>query len=157
MFELSDSSVVGKQAGDTTLEHVGPFGSEAKQFQMWPAALNSHKQTKLLKLRVSLQVSEDTGEADGLGVTLNLRVRCHFLRWLGIFSMSPKILSNFYSCIESILVVKAAERITRTSLPSLKVMCHLPQSPQKSLLHCEGLYHQDALNDAAVEVAEDLW
>ena len=70
MFGLSESSVVGKQAGDSTLEHVGPRVSEAKQLQMWPAALNSHKQTKPWKFRVSRQFSEETGEG-------GRRCRCH--------------------------------------------------------------------------------
>ncbi len=87
------------------------------------------------------------------------------LRRLRMFGMSPKILSNFYSCVvESVLsscitvwygsttvrdrkrlqrVVETAEKIIRTSLPSLQFTGELPPSlrtPPTHNMDCSHSY-----------------
>ncbi len=96
---------------------------------------------------LGVHISEDlTWTLNTTQLVKKAQQRLYFLRRLRKFGMSPKILSNFYSCVvESVLtscitvwygsttvrdrkrlqrVVKTAENIIRTPLPSLQAIYH---------------------------------
>ncbi|MCI4385498.1 hypothetical protein PGIGA_G00051260 [Pangasianodon gigas] len=96
---------------------------------------------------LGVHISEDlTWTLNTTQLVKKAQQRLYFLRRLRKFGMSPKILSNFYSCVvESVLtscitvwygsttvrdrkrlqrVVRTAEKIIRTTLPSLQTIYH---------------------------------
>ena len=104
---------------------------------------------------LGVHFSEDlTWTLNTTQLVMKAQQRLYFLRRLRKFGMTPKILSNFYSCIiESILtscitvwydststmdrkrlqrVAKTAEKIIKNSLPSLQSIYHRRQGSQES-------------------------